>query len=254
MKMSSAYLRLQPPDRPPERGRVGKKMNATMFAAILKKVFPLVFSLVLTSACLFGAAGRLDWSNAWLLLGLNFLASVMAMAVLERNSELRAERANPKAGKNWDKPIVLVVVLLGPAATWITAGLDFRFRWSSGMGWPAAVAGAIVGLLAAAWIAWAMRTNSFFSSVIRIQTDRGHRVVSSGPYRFVRHPAYIGMSAFTLATPLILNSRWAFVPAAITVAFDVLRTALEDHTLRNELAGYADYARRVKYKLVPFIW
>jgi len=116
------------------------------------------------------------------------------------------------------------------------------------------LAGVIVAVLAAALIAWAMRSNKFFSSVVRIQKDRGHSVITGGPYRFVRHPGYAGMAAFTLATPLILNSRWAFVPAVATAAITVLRTALEDRTLRLELEGYAAYARRVKYRLVPAIW
>ena len=115
-------------------------------------------------------------------------------------------------------------------------------------------AGVAVAVLAAALIAWAMRSNKFFSSVVRIQKDRGHVVIASGPYRFIRHPGYTGMAAFTLVTPLILNSRWAFVPAVITAAMTVLRTVLEDRTLHNELDGYADYARRVKYRLVPAIW
>jgi len=109
-------------------------------------------------------------------------------------------------------------------------------------------------VLAAALIAWAMRSNRFFSSVVRIQKDRGHTVVTAGPYGFIRHPGYTGIAAFTLATPLILNSRWAFVPAIATAAMSVLRTLLEDRTLHNELDGYADYARRVKYRLVPAIW
>lgn len=98
-----------------------------------------------------------------------------------------------------------------------------------------------------------MRANRFFSSVVRIQKDRGH-VVSDGPYRIVRHPGYTGMAAFTLVTPLILNSRYAFIPAAITIAVWVLRTALEDRTLRGELEGYAAYAKCVKYRLAPYIW
>lgn len=225
-----------------------------MLPTILKKVFPFVFSLIVTSACLFGSVGRWNWPNAWILLGLNFVASVISMIVLWSDSGLRAERSNTKAGKSWDKPIVFVVVLLGPMSTWITAGLDTRFRWSAGMGWSSVLAGVIVGLLAVFLIAWAMRTNRFFSAIVRIQKDRGHVVVSSGPYHFVRHPAYTGMAAFTLVTPLILNSRWAFIPAGTAVAFHLLRTALEDRTLQKELDGYTDYARRVKYRLVPLIW
>lgn len=225
-----------------------------MQAPILKRIVPLIFSLAITSLCLFASSGLMLWPNAWILLALNFAASLTAMVLLWRDSELHAERGNTKAGKSWDKPIVFVVVLLGPVATWITAGLDARFHWSQKMGSLAVIAGVVVGALAAALIAWAMRSNRFFSAVVRIQKDRGHSVVSSGPYRFLRHPGYTGMSAFTLVTPLILDSRWAFVPAAATAAVTVLRTALEDSTLQNELDGYADYARRVKYKLVPGIW
>lgn len=225
-----------------------------MRATLLKEVFPFVVSLTVTSVCLFGSYGRLAWPNAWILLGLNFVACIMSMAVLRHDSGLRAERANTKAGKSWDKPIVFVMVLLGPVATWITAGLDGRFHWSIGMGWKAVVAGVVVGLPAVALTVWAMRTNRFFSAIVRIQKDRGHAVVSSGPYRLIRHPGYTGMSAFMLATPLILNSRWAFIPVAGTIAVAVLRTALEDRTLRKELDGYADYARKVRYRLVPLVW
>lgn len=221
---------------------------------ILRRFVPVVFSVAITSVCLFGSVGRLDWLNAWVLLGLNFVASIVTTALLWRNPELLAERSNMKAGKSWDKAIVGIVVLLGPMATWITAGLDTRFHWSDGMPPLAFIVGVVVAVLAAALIAWAMRSNKFFSSVVRIQKDRGHVVVTGGPYRFVRHPGYTGMSVFTLATPLILNSRWAFAPAMATAATAVLRTALEDRTLHNELDGYADYARRVKYKLVPVIW
>jgi protein-S-isoprenylcysteine O-methyltransferase Ste14 len=229
-------------------------LGETMHIPILRRFVPVIFSLVITSACLFGSVGRLDWSNAWVLVGLNFAASIATTALLWRSPELLAERRNIKAGKSWDKAIVAVAVLLGPMATWITAGLDTRFHWSDGMPRLALIAGVVVAVLAAALIAWAMVCNRFFSSVVRIQKDRGHAVVTSGPYRFVRHPGYTGMLAFTLVTPLILNSRWAFVPAAATAATMVLRAVLEDRTLHNELDGYADYASKVKYKLVPAIW
>jgi protein-S-isoprenylcysteine O-methyltransferase Ste14 len=229
-------------------------LGEAIHISILRRFVPVIFSLAITSVCLFGSAARFDWSNAWVLLGLNFAASISTTALLWRNAELLAERSNIKPGKNWDKVIVGFAVLLGPMATWITAGLDYRFHWSDRMPPVAFIAGVAVAVLAAALIAWAMRSNKFFSSVVRIQKDRGHVVVSGGPYRFVRHPGYAGMAAFTLATPLILNSRWACAPAVATAAIIVLRTALEDRTLHNELDGYAVYARSVKYKLVPAIW
>ena len=225
-----------------------------MRISILRRFVPVIFSLAITSACLFGSAGRLDWPNAWVLLGLNFAASLASMLLLWNNPELLSERGNVKAGKSWDKAIAGVTVLLGPMATWITAGLDWRFHWSEGMPPAAFSTGVAIAILAAALVAWAMRSNTFFSAVVRIQKDRGHVVVSGGPYRSVRHPGYTGMSAFTLATPLILDSRWALVPAVATAAVTVLRTALEDRTLHNELEGYAGYARRVKHKLALAIW
>jgi len=99
-----------------------------------------------------------------------------------------------------------------------------------------------------------MQANRFFSAVVRIQEERGHAVASGGPYRFVRHPGYVGMIAQFLVTPLTLGSLWALMPAGIAVGLYVWRTALEDRTLREELAGYQDYAARVRYRLLPGIW
>jgi protein-S-isoprenylcysteine O-methyltransferase Ste14 len=219
-----------------------------------RQIVPLAGSLAVTSVCLFGSAGSFHWVNAWVLLALNLAASVVASALLSSNPELLAERKNVKAGKSWDKPIVGFVVLVGPVATWVTAGLDTRFRWSGSMAPVLVFAGIGIACLSAGLLAWAMHSNRFFSAVVRIQKDRGHVVVTDGPYRFVRHPGYTGMLAFTLATPLILNSRWALVPAGITAAVTVLRTALEDRTLKKELDGYADYAQTVRYRLAPPIW
>jgi protein-S-isoprenylcysteine O-methyltransferase Ste14 len=218
----------------------------------VRQFVPVTISLAITAICLFGSAGRLNWPNAWLLLGLS-LAAGLAVTI-GRSPELAAERRNVRAGKSWDKVIVSFVVLLGPMAMWITAGLDGRFHWSNTMPILALPAGVLLAMLSAALITWAMRSNKFFSSVVRIQKDRGHTVVESGPYRFVRHPGYTGMAAFTLATPLILNSYWAFAPAAATAAVVVLRTELEDRTLRNELDGYASYSARIRYKWFPAIW
>jgi protein-S-isoprenylcysteine O-methyltransferase Ste14 len=211
-----------------------------------------LISLGITAACLFGAAGRFEWMNAWMLLGLSLLTGVAFTA--GRDPELSAERRNVGAGKSWDKALAGAVVLLGPMALWITAGLEWRFRGPGGLPLAATVAALAVAALASALITWAMRSNRFFSAVVRIQKDRGHTMVDGGPYRYFRHPGYAGMAAFVLATPLILGSVWALAPAGITAALTVLRTSLEDSTLRNELEGYADYADRVRYRLLPGIW
>jgi len=219
-----------------------------------KRLLPITINLVIMAACLFGSAGRTDWPNAWLLIILSFAGSVAGSIVVWRDPGLAAERRNVKAGKPWDKAIVSVVVLFGPAATWITAGLEVRSHGLRAFPFTASIVAAMVALLGTAVVVWAMASNRFFSAVVRIQKERGHTVVTGGPYRFVRHPGYAGMAAFMLATPLVLNSRWAFVPAALTTGVLVLRTALEDFTLQRELDGYADYACRVRCKLVPRLW
>ncbi len=218
------------------------------------KLAPVLFSFIITSVCLFLSSGRLDWTNAWVLLAINFAASASSSLLMARNPELLAERSNVKAGKSSDKLLVGVTVLLGPVATWVTAGLDTRFHWSAALPFSTFLVGVVVAACAAALVAWSMSSNRFFSAVLRIQKDRGHFVVTTGPYRYVRHPGYAGMAIFTLVTPLVLNSRWALLPAAITAAFVALRTALEDRTLQAELDGYSAYAGTVRYRLVPLLW
>ncbi len=218
----------------------------------VKSLGPVCFSLAITAACLFGSAGRLDWSNAWVLLGLSLVTGLAF--IIGRDPELAAERSNVKTGKSWDKLLVGITVLLGPMAVWITAGLDNRFHWSNGVSSVAVATGVTVAVIAAALITWAMRSNKFFSSVVRIQKDRGHTVVDGGPYRFIRHPGYAGMAAFTLVTPVILGSHWALIPAVVTVAVVMIRTVMEDLTLHRELDGYAEYAHRVRYRVLPFVW
>jgi protein-S-isoprenylcysteine O-methyltransferase Ste14 len=139
-------------------------------------------------------------------------------------------------------------------ALFVLTGLDAgRFGWSSP---PAGVrAASWIGLLAAAsWIFWVLMTNTFLSRMVRIQDDRGHRVVTSGPYRYVRHPMYAGLVVFFVCIPLALGSWWGLVVSALIIALFVLRTALEDRTLRQELDGYDEYARRVCYRLLPGVW
>jgi len=218
----------------------------------VKTFAPIFISLIITAICLFVSAGRLDWPNAWVLLGLSFITGLAF--TIGRDPELSAERRNVKDGKNWDKLLVGITVLIGPMAVWITAGLDNRFHWTNGMSSLACLAAVTAALLGASLTAWAMRSNKFFSSVVRIQKDRGHTVVEGGPYQFIRHPGYTGMSIFALVTPFILGSYWALVPAVVSTSAIVLRTMLEDSTLRRELDGYTDYARRVRYRLLPAIW
>ena len=149
---------------------------------------------------------------------------------------------------------MLLVAGIGPVATWIVAGLDVRFGWSPQTPWLLSTVGLVVALIGQRLTVVAMRENRFFSAIVRIQRDRGHRVVDSGPYARVRHPGYTGAIIFALALPVMLGTMWAFVPSVITSLLLAVRTALEDGTLQRELEGYREYADRVRFRLVPGIW
>jgi len=136
----------------------------------------------------------------------------------------------------------------------LIAGLDARFSWSPAFGLPVKLVSLTVILAGYVLASWALIENRYFSGVVRIQTDRGHRVVSSGPYRYIRHPGYTGALLTYLVTPLFLDALMAFAPAAVLVVLLVVRTYLEDRTLQEQLDGYREYAKRVPHRLLPRIW
>jgi len=136
----------------------------------------------------------------------------------------------------------------------IIAGLDQRYGWTSGIPLAAQIAALVVSALGYSLVVWATASNAFFSQIVRIQSERSHTVATGGPYRFVRHPAYVGTILTELAVPVLLASWWALIPGVLNAVLFVLRTALEDRTLQAELNGYADYACQVRYRLLPGIW
>ena len=153
-----------------------------------------------------------------------------------------------------DRFFATAIVVFGTLAVLITAGLDARFGWSAPIGsglWGLALTLAFGSQM---FVLWAMATNPFFATTVRIQGERGHHVVSSGPYQLVRHPGYLGSLIYNLAIPLVLGSLWTFLPALLTIALLVLRTRLEDRTLQAELPGYPEYAAIVRHRLIPGLW
>ncbi|MEW6111752.1 MAG: isoprenylcysteine carboxylmethyltransferase family protein [Thermodesulfobacteriota bacterium] len=201
------------------------------------------------------SAGTWYWIEAWCLLAA--LAACMALdfvVLIRSNPDVIETRLQKERGaKRWD-------LFLSPAMviTWfvglIVAGLDHRFGWSppimlgiKGVAMVLFVAGNLIVL-------WAMVVNKFFAKLVRIQTEKGHATISVGPYRYVRHPGYAGWFLSSVAGPLVLGSFWAEVPIACALVVTVVRTVLEDRTLRQELPGYQDYSRRVRYRLVPWLW
>ena len=220
--------------------------------AIVRRVLQLVITLVILAASMFLASGRLDWVMAWVYLGLYVGMIIATGLVIER--DLIAERSRVGEGtKDWDRVLGSLSLFLVTPGALIVAGLDDRFGWSQVALVVQLVAVGIV-VLGSALTVWTMGSNKYFSGTVRIQKERGHAVVSGGPYGLVRHPGYLAWCISAPAIPLMLGSLWGLLPALMGLCALVIRTSLEDRTLQEELPGYQDYARRVRYRLLPGVW
>jgi protein-S-isoprenylcysteine O-methyltransferase Ste14 len=216
-----------------------------LIKALVFRVFLLVIFLL--------AAGRWDWFRAWLCTGVFYAFDALSIVLVDPS--LLIERTRRSADqKAWDKPLVGLAVGLLPILSGIVAGLDERFGWKPEV--PVIAQWIATALVALGYgiTVWAMRTNAYFSAIVRIQTDRGHRVVTGGPYRFMRHPGYVGAIIFTLATPIMLGSVWALIPALLAAVVYVVRTRKEDDTLQAELPGYREFTEQTRFRLIPGVW
>ena len=198
-----------------------------------------------------------DWWEAWVYAIIGILGFAISRALAaRRHPDLLAERSRflqHEDAKPWDK-LLSPLVGLGGGLIPLVAGLVALFDWSPTFSLPVKILALVIILAGYALASYALIENRFFSGMVRIQTDRGHQVVSSGPYRWMRHPGYAGALLTYLATPFFLDSRWAFLPAIFITIVLVIRTSLEDKALQDELEGYRDYARRVRYRLLPGVW
>jgi protein-S-isoprenylcysteine O-methyltransferase Ste14 len=211
--------------------------------------------VVIMGVALFWSAGRIDWWPAWALIVLMLgWITATGIVILCINPDLLADRLGPrKGGKPWDLAIMSVIGVT-TLVRLIVAGLDRRYGWTSGIPLAAQVAALVVSVLGYALVVWATASNAFFSQIVRIQSERDHSVATGGPYRYVRHPGYLGTVLYELAVPVLLASWWALVIGALNAILLLLRTALEDRTLQDELTGYDEYAHQVRYRLLPGIW
>jgi protein-S-isoprenylcysteine O-methyltransferase Ste14 len=234
----------------------GSKRDSDMRAGIKKRAIQIFIQILIMAALLFILSGHLDWVMAWVYLGIHVVGIVInSIILLRHNPALIAERAERGAGtKGWDKVLATIYSLVSYIGTLLIAGLDMRFGWSPEISLAFRLIAALVMALGFGLSSWAMLSNAFFATTVRIQDERGHTVASGGPYQFVRHPGYAGWLVAGLATPVMLGSWWALIPAVLSVILLIVRTALEDRTLQEELTGYADYAQRVHHRLVPGIW
>ena len=224
---------------------------------IVKWIAQAAVGVVGYAAVIFISAGTLHWVWGWaLVIVLAVVLIAHPLILIPINPQLLAERQRgmrDEGVKMWDQRITMLSGGL-MFLVWIVAGLDYRWGWSPPL--PAAVhlAGLLFVVVGYGLFLWAMASNAFFSEGVRIQTERGHTVARNGPYRFVRHPGYVGVIVVHTATPFLLGSLWALIPGLLLAGLFVLRTHLEDKTLTAELPGYEAYRQETPYRLLPGLW
>jgi protein-S-isoprenylcysteine O-methyltransferase Ste14 len=221
-----------------------------------KLIARFVSGLVVIGAILFGTAGTFDWPEAWVYIVIQFGWSAALTAWLWKyDPELLKDRMKfmKKSAKGWDK-VLTVVGIPFYILYLVIPGFDaVRYRWSHVPVWLKVICFALV-IASFFWISRVMKENTFLSRFVEIQEERGHRVITTGPYRFVRHPMYFGTLILIPSLPVALGSLFALIPTVVCIALMLVRTRLEDKTLHRELEGYVEYAQKTRWRLVPGIW
>jgi protein-S-isoprenylcysteine O-methyltransferase Ste14 len=238
---------------------VSKTVDQKAFETVSPKyLVGLIITHLLIPLILLICGWDLGWWQGWFYSALIVAAGIGSrMWAEKRHPGLLAERVKlgkAKDVKSWDKVLspLMAVSMIFPLI--IVAGLDHHFGWSPVFPTWLNILGFILAVLGYTFVGWALVENRFFSSVVRIQTDRGHIVCDSGPYQIVRHPGYAGGIPPLLGIVLALGSVWTIIPSIVALIITVIRTSLEDKTLQEELPGYRDYARRVRYRLIPGVF
>ncbi len=211
--------------------------------------------LAFFAVLLFLASGTVDWLRGWVTIATMFIAEACTLCLLAFfSSNTLNQRGSSHADVKRFDMVFAILWLFSGIVTAVVAGFDaVRFGWSV-LPWSWFYVGVAVLTCATAFGTWAMLENEHFEQFVRVQHDRRHRVVTTGPYRFVRHPGYVAAIGGGLSVPLMFGSIWTFVPVLLVASLFVVRTKLEDETLLEELTGYGEYAARVRFRLVPFVW
>ncbi len=218
-------------------------------------ILALAAFVTVVGVLLFLPAGDIRWAEGWLFLLVFLLLTVASSIYLWRtNPDIFVARSRIHPGtKAWDK-VLMAILLPSLFAVFVVAGFDAgRFQWSNVP--PGVIVLGYVLLCVGFFISiWVYKVNKFAEPSVRIQTDRGHKVIDTGPYAIVRHPLYLGGLIMFIGIPLALGSYWALIPTAVGTLIIIVRIVLEDRTLQEELAGYKEYAARVRYRLIPGVW
>jgi protein-S-isoprenylcysteine O-methyltransferase Ste14 len=229
--------------------------KSNVIAGIAARAGQILIMFLIMSLELFLGSGKLNWVWAWVFLGIGLLSvSINAVFMMRTSPETVAERGRPKEVKAWDKWVGGGMLIGQYFLVPIIAALDIRFGWTGEIpiGWH--LLGAVVYAVSLGLTGWAMITNAYFSTAVRIQSERGQQVCRTGPYHYVRHPGYVGFFFQALSTPILLGSMWALLFALPAVVLIIIRTVKEDRMLQEELPGYKEYAQEVKYRLLPGVW
>ena len=219
----------------------------------------LTVRMMAFAVALLWPAGHWRWWEAWVLIGLWVGFAVTTVVFLSRHDPaLLAERMKSrfiqKEQMAWDKILMLLMLIPG-LAIYIIPGFDiYRFGWSEPLPVWIEIIAMVIHLPGFVFIGWVMRENTFLSPVVKIDDERGHQVITTGPYARVRHPMYSAVIVLALAVPVALGSRFGLIPAALTAALLIARTVLEDRALHRELPGYPEYTKQTPFRLVPGIW
>jgi protein-S-isoprenylcysteine O-methyltransferase Ste14 len=220
-------------------------------------VLQMLFFLVIWPLIPLLVSRQWDWWEAWVYFIVSLLGFVISRILANRrNPDLIAERAHSMEKENaqpWDKKLYVTMAVFSIVAL-VVVGLDKLYGWAPDFSLAVELVALFFVVAGYALGAYALIENRYFSGVVRLQTERGHQVVSSGPYRWVRHPGYAGAIITYLATPFFLDSAWALLPTLVVLGALVVRTSKEDQFLQAELDGYREYAGRVRYRLLPWGW
>lgn len=226
-------------------------------ASVIKQFLLTSVMLIIQMTIFFIAAGDINMPRVWTYFGAAFAHYAASTTLLYKfNPELLVQRLKMKrkGSKLWDEILMRISNLTVLIAVPVVAGLDLGRSHQSNLDVPFALAGFASLILSTALLNWAMIVNPHFEATVRIQKDRDHKVITTGPYRIVRHPGYLAAILFVLSIPLIIGSLLTFIPAGAYILLVVIRTSLEDRTLNQELDGYSEYAKRVRHRLFPGIW